>query len=278
MTSTFPSTSCFFRRVHVVFRHYLHSLSNCINSNRVRAINYPNDGLLDGIFVPPGSSQRFSSAKWLQAGTSWLCANTAFFYLKGYALCRRPLLASRDCHLGALVPPFWHSGTPSGSTLGDHLGTSGAPGGAILAPRDHPGRTWEQQDGREGANIRIFVDFGVISGLVCVSLCNSRCFKICFFCWLASRSFFIDFWLESFTLGTPKSLFSHRRYCKNRFSWKLFFGETRDRFFLFLRCLGSRLSDLLGLENKLENETIFSEKLDPHNWIWWRRSWGIWAL
>ena len=28
------------------------------------------------------------------------------FYLKGYALCRRPLLASRDRHLGALVPPF----------------------------------------------------------------------------------------------------------------------------------------------------------------------------
>ena len=27
-------------------------------------------------------------------------------YLKGYALCRQPLLASRGCHLGALVRPF----------------------------------------------------------------------------------------------------------------------------------------------------------------------------
>ena len=25
--------------------------------------------------------------------------------LKGYALCRRPLLVSRDCHLGYLLPP-----------------------------------------------------------------------------------------------------------------------------------------------------------------------------
>ena len=35
-------------------------------------------------------------------------------------------------------------------------------GPAILAPRDHPGGPWEQQDGREVANNRIFVDFGVI--------------------------------------------------------------------------------------------------------------------
>ena len=45
-------------------------------------------------------------------------------YLKGYALCRRPLLTSRDCHLGALVPPFltfWEPFWHLGSTLGDHF-------------------------------------------------------------------------------------------------------------------------------------------------------------
>ena len=31
-------------------------------------------------------------------------------YLKGYALCRRPLSDPRRCHLGGLVLPFWHPG------------------------------------------------------------------------------------------------------------------------------------------------------------------------
>ena len=35
-----------------------------------------------------------------------------------------------------------------------------------MALRDHPGGPWEQQDGHEVANNMIFVDFGVISGLV----------------------------------------------------------------------------------------------------------------
>ena len=71
------------------------------------------------------------------------------------------ILAPQD-HLGE---PFWHLG----STLGSHVGMSGAPWEAILAPRDHPGGPWEQQDGLEVANDSIFVDFGVISGPVCVS-------------------------------------------------------------------------------------------------------------
>ena len=86
-------------------------------------------------------------------------------------------------HLGG---PFWHLG----STLGGHFGVSGAPGEAILAPRDHPGGPWEQQDGHEVANNRIFVDLGVISGLVSVSFGGSKCVKnICMFR-LVSRSFF----------------------------------------------------------------------------------------
>ena len=45
--------------------------------------------------------------------------------------------------------------------MGTNFGTSGVPWEAILAPRDHPGGLWEQQDGLEVVNNRIFVDFGV---------------------------------------------------------------------------------------------------------------------
>ena len=40
---------------------------------------------------------------------------------------------------------------------------------------------------------------------------------------------------------------------------EIVFKEFRDRFLVFFGCLGSRFSDFLGLENKLENETIFYE-------------------
>ena len=51
-------------------------------------------------------------------------------YLKGYALCRRPPLFPRGCHLRGSVPPFRHPGKPFwhlGSTLGSHFGTPGPP-------------------------------------------------------------------------------------------------------------------------------------------------------
>ena len=98
-------------------------------------------------------------------------------YLKGHALCRRPLLTSRDCHLGALVLPFltvWEPFWQLGSTWGGHFGFSGAPREAILAPRDHPGGPWEQQDGHEVVNDMILVDFGMIWGLVYISLLGVR--------------------------------------------------------------------------------------------------------
>ena len=47
-----------------------------------------------------------------------------------------------SCHMGSSVPSFWHFGTPfshPGSTSGNDFGTSGAPWGAILAPREHLG-------------------------------------------------------------------------------------------------------------------------------------------
>ena len=60
------------------------------------------------------------------------------------------------------------------STLASHFGISGAPWDAILAPRDHPGRPWEQQDGFEVVNNRIFGDFGMILGPVYVSFWNPK--------------------------------------------------------------------------------------------------------
>ena len=67
-------------------------------------------------------------------------------------------LASRDHHLGPFEglgasfltfwEPFWHLG----STSGGQSGFSGQLREAILAPRDHPGGPWEQQDGHEVAN------------------------------------------------------------------------------------------------------------------------------
>ena len=83
------------------------------------------------------------------------------YYFKGYALYRRPLLPPRDCHLGGLVPPFWHPGY--------HVSTSGAPWVAMLALRDNPGGPWEQQDRHEVFWNRIFIDFGVIWGPVYIS-------------------------------------------------------------------------------------------------------------
>ena len=70
-------------------------------------------------------------------------------------------LASRDRHL----EPFGGLGV-SFLTFWDHFGISGAPLGAILAPREHlgmpfwhPGGSWEQQAGHEVANDTILVDF-----------------------------------------------------------------------------------------------------------------------
>ena len=50
------------------------------------------------------------------------------YYLQGYALCRRLLLAPRGCRFGGLVPRFWYLGGPFwhlGSSLGDHFGSTG---------------------------------------------------------------------------------------------------------------------------------------------------------
>ena len=69
--------------------------------------------------------------------------------------------------------------------------TSGAPWEAILASRDHPGGPWEQQDGLEVVEIRIFVDLGM--NLVPVYVSVQNIFKIMLFPGLFPSHFFIDF-------------------------------------------------------------------------------------
>ncbi len=82
--------------------------------------------------------------------------------LKGYALCRQPLLAHRVAIREAWCLHF--------DILGDHFGASGAPWGGILAPRGRPGGPWAQQDGHKVVPNRICIDFGVILGPVYISL------------------------------------------------------------------------------------------------------------
>ena len=77
--------------------------------------------------------------------------------------------------------------------MDDNFGVSGGPGDAILAPRDHPERPWEQQDGHEVGRHRILVDIGVISGPVYVSCYGSKCIKCLYIFGLLARSFFTAF-------------------------------------------------------------------------------------
>ena len=84
------------------------------------------------------------------------------------------LLAPGCCHLAGLVLPLWYP------WVGDHFGTSEAPWGTILAPRDHPGRPREQQDGHEGARNRIFIDLGSIFGTLLRELFGHLCLKFQF--------------------------------------------------------------------------------------------------
>ena len=87
--------------------------------------------------------------------------------------------------------PFWHLG----SALGSHFGVLEASWEAILAPRDHPGGPWEQQDGHghEVARHRILVALGVMSGLVYVGFSGSEWSNIFLFLGLLLSHMFSDF-------------------------------------------------------------------------------------
>ena len=146
--------------------------------------------------------------------------------------------------------------------MGGHFDISGATWEAILAPRDHPGGPWERE--LDVVNNRIFVDFAMILGLVYVSFWGPKCLH--FFLgggWFPGY-FFIGFWLEIWTLATSKSWFSHGRYCRNKsaFHGKRFLWISESIFIVCYRPW-EPLSDFLGLENKLENEAIFSDVTDP---------------
>ena len=58
--------------------------------------------------------------------------------------------------------------------LGDYFSIPGAPGAAILAPQDHAGGPWEQQDGFEMVVYRILFDLGMVLGPVYISFLSSR--------------------------------------------------------------------------------------------------------
>ena len=68
----------------------------------------------------------------------------------------------------------------------------------MLAPRDHPGGPWQQQDGLEMVVYMLLFDFGVILGPVYISFLNSRNLKFDFVFGLVSRSFFNRFLGQNF--------------------------------------------------------------------------------
>ena len=123
--------------------------------------------------------------------------------------------------------------------LGNNFGTSGAPWGAILAPRDHLGGPWEQQDGHEVVRSRIFIDFGVILEPVYRSFLNSGRSKLHFVSGLIPEGFFIDFCVEISSFGHRNSRFSHGKYCKNQLWTKLVFCKFRTRTLVFFGSLGN---------------------------------------
>ena len=134
-----------------------------------------------------------------------------------------------------ILTPFWHLG----STLGSHFGVSGARWDAMLAPRDHPGGPWEQQDGHEVANNRIFVDLGVISGPVSCSFWCSKCVKFHFIFRLVSRSSFYRFLTRIIDVWDFQIVVVAWKVLQNLTFHGSRFKEMWDRFLMFLGCLGS---------------------------------------
>ena len=77
--------------------------------------------------------------------SNFIIIDLLLFDLKGNALCRQPLLAPRVA--------IWEAWCLHFNIMGDHSGTSGAPWGAILAPRDHPGGPHEEAPRGCGATL-----------------------------------------------------------------------------------------------------------------------------
>ena len=138
--------------------------------------------------------------------------------------------------------------------LGVHFGTSGAPWEAILAPRDHPGGQWKQQDGFEVLDNRILLDFGVILGLVHVSVLGFRMLIFLFDCGCFQVTFLLSISEPDFKRwGLPSRGFRFESSAKIDFSWKscsMNFGIEVCR---FLTALGT-FSDFLALRTGLKTQ------------------------
>ena len=91
-----------------------------------------------------------------------------------------------------------------------------------MAPRDHPGRSREQQDGHEVANNRIFVDFGVIPGPVDVSFWVQNALNIILFLGLLPGHFLAISNSNVRRLGLPNRCSRMESIAKIDFSWKSF--------------------------------------------------------
>ena len=166
-------------------------------------------------------------------------------------------------HLGASVPPFWHSGS--------HFGISGAPWEAILVPPEHLGKPcWHLGTTLEDHGSSMMHTKLQITGfwsilewfldLFMSAFQAQNTLKIVLYLSLFLGCLVIDFWLDFSTFGTSKLLFSHWRYCKNRLFVEIVLREFRNGFLVFLWGLGSL--------NKLENGMIFDEIPNLTFWIW----------
>ena len=131
------------------------------------------------------------------------------FDLKGYALCRRPLLG----HCGCQKLSFERPGASNLAPL---------PLGTIWAPCGHPGGPFEQQEGHVEVRNQIFSDLGMISRLHIVSFFGFRWVKFFFVCFgLVSRLPFASiFDSKSRRLGLPKPGFRIESIAETIFSQK----------------------------------------------------------
>ena len=135
--------------------------------------------------------------------------------------------------------------------LGDNFSTSGAPLGAILAPRGHPGGPWEQQDGLEMVIYRILPDFRVISRRVYISFLkktlNFILFRAC-----SQVIFSSNFKSEIRRLGLPNRGVRIEGIAKFDLSWKLFLMNSGMDFCCFLEALGAVFLVFWALETELK--------------------------
>ena len=102
-----------------------------------------------------------------------------------------------------------------------------------MAPQDHPGRPWEQQDGLEVLDNMILLDLRVILGRVYVSFWNSKYLKIHFVFGLASRSFFYRFLTRNFNVWDFQiKMFASNALQKSTFDGNRFF-KLSEPFLIF---------------------------------------------